>query len=340
MRRLAALAALALFVACGHDATTTIQQPASNVARAWVAGTLPDGYSIVSADERAGIRRVGYAPNGEDEYRVAITVTTPTSDPLTRGRDPRSVKVRGHDATISVLTDEGHAYGFAVVWDERVDLRVEVDGANGPTEAETLTVAGNVRGITEPDWQRLLLELSVDTHVGRVDPTATPLDVVLGSVAGDEYVLTALLPGGYPLGPEDRRLDCFHLAFRASTTADFCPGHPIWARVAGQLFVFGDVSADTARVEITASYGSSFPAFTVDAVAPPQGPSTRFYVAPLPEGACAVTLDDADGHSPGPGPTGPLSEAGDDYARCLPLMTADPMNNPPNGPPTTPTSIN
>lgn len=344
MRHPLAAASLLVLVSCAAGTTAATQSAAPPDARAWIAGKLPDGFEIVSADEQAGVRRVGYAPAGEREPQVMITATLPGPLPAARGRDPRGVRVRGHDATLSVLTDEGHTYGFEVVWNERDDLRLAVEGSNGPTEQQTLSVADDVHGMAESDWQRLLVELSLDTYVGRVDPTATPVDVVHGSIAGSDYVLTVLVPGGYPLGPEDRRLDCFHLTFRGEATKDQCPGHPMWTRVRGQLFVFGDVPADVARVRIGPSYGSSFPSFVVDGVAPGTGPSVRFYVAPLPEGACAVSADDADGQQRAPGVTGPLTEAGDDYSRCIAAMNASTPGGaptaPPASPPPTPTSIN
>lgn len=235
---------------------------------------------------------------------------------------------------MSTLTDEGQEYGFEVVWNERDDLWIAVEGSNGPTETDTLKVANDIRGITEADWQRLVRELSLDTRAGRVDPTATPVDVVHGSVDGADYVLTVLVPGEYPLGPEDRRLDCFRLTFKGVAAKDQCPGHPIWGRVAGQLFVYGDVDPGITSVRLSPSYGSRFEPFTVDTFAASTGPPQRFFVAPLPSDACAVSVDDAAGQRRAAGITGPLTDAGDDYARCLPLMNAD-TPSPTPGPPTT-----
>jgi hypothetical protein len=268
------------------------------------------------------------------EYEIAIEASSPTVARAPRGRDARPVQVRGHDATLSTLTDEGDEYGFEVVWNERPDLRLAVEGSNGPSQADTLAVAEDVRGISETDWQRLVRELSLDTHVGRVDPTSTAEDVVRGSTSGADYVLTVLVPGGYPLGPEDRRLDCFRLSYGGVTTKDQCPGHPIWERVGGQLFVFGDVPPGIDQVRVSPSYGSSFAALTVDSLAAPFGPATRFYVAALPEGACAVSVDDANGQQRDPGITGPLTESAADYTRCQPLMSASTPGG--TGPPTTP----
>jgi hypothetical protein len=328
MRRLLRLvgAACAL-AACGGGGLSTSSGSSGSTGNAWVAGHLPDGFAIISADERDGRRSVGYAPTPENEYQVLITASSPEAARPSSGREPRPAQVRGHDAALVTLTDEGHPYGFAVAWDERSDLHVVVEGSNGPSEHETLAVAEDVHTISDTDWQKLLIELSPDTHVGRVDPTATPVEASRGRISGDEYILTALVPGGFPLGSEDHRLDCFHLAFRGETTKDFCPGHPIWARVGGQLFAFGDTDAGITKLRITGIYGSSFDPFTVDVVPMSTGPRTGFYVAPLPDGACSVSVDDANGGR-GPGETGPLVAAGADYTRCTGLAPGQPPTPP------------
>lgn len=73
-----------------------------------------------------------------------------------------------------------------------------------------------------------------------------------------------------------------HLPGGFEIDKDYCPGHPVWTRVSGQLFAFGLVDADISRLRITASEGSSFDPFTVETVAAPTGPAVRFYVAVLP----------------------------------------------------------
>lgn len=208
--------------ACSDSGHVVTNAPTSN-ERAWVAGHLPGGFEIVSADDREERRTVGYAPRGDDDYQISITASTPEAAPSFGGSNQRSTRVRGHEATLFTLTDEGHDYGLPVTWDECSDLRIVVEGSNGPSEEDTLAVAEGVRGIPDAEWQRLLVELSLDTHLGRVDPTATPVEIARGMVGNDDYVLTALIPGGYPLGPEDRRADCFHLAFRDETTRTTAP---------------------------------------------------------------------------------------------------------------------
>ena len=307
--------------ACGSSAGRSVTA-SSTAGSAWVAGHLPNGFVIVSAEERAGHRTVGYAPEAERErisdFQIAITASTPATADRQQGRDARAVRVRGHDATLVTLTDEGTEYGHAVAWDERSDVRISVEGSNGPTEQDTLAVAEQVRSISETAWRTLLIELSPDTHVGRVDPHARPVEALRGTTHGSDYVLTALVPGGYPLGVDDHRLDCFHLSYRGQTTHDYCPGPQPWTRLSGQLFVFGSAPRSFSHVRITGIEGTRLDPITADTSRLSSGPPQAFYVAPLPEGTCAVSVDNADG--PGTlGGTGPLQEAGTDYTRCTGL---------------------
>ena len=337
-RALLLVAALAV-AACGQggdgDGSPDDAAVAAD-ARAVVAGHLPDGYVMVRAADDQGGRVVDYAPAADGEWRLRIVAAPPAAATEPGGRDERQVEVRGHEATLVALTDEGREYGVGLAWDERPDLRIQVLGANGPSVEEVVAVAEDVRSVPEDEWQRLLTAFSPDTHVGRPDPAATPVEAMRGSVDGDEYVLTALVPGGYPVGPDDQRLSCFRLTYRGETTPDHCPGHPIWARIEGRLLLFGDVGADVPAVRIRDRSGAGFAPFTVDTTPAPTGPPIAFYVAPLPEGACSVSVDAVGGSSPGPGETGPLADQEDDRARCLALATAPPTTVPDGA---TPTSV-
>ncbi len=295
-----------------------------------MAGRLPDGFVPLSARDTSGTRTVGYGPAAQHDDQILITASAPAAAPPSTGIDAQSVGVHKHQGRLTTLTDEGRPYGFAVAWDERSDVHLVVAGTNGPTRQQTLDVADDVRSITDAEWQRLLVELSPDSHVGRVDPRATPVEVVHGTVGEEPYALTALVPSGYPLGNDDRRVDCFRLSFRADTSSDECPAHPNWARVGGQIFVFGDVGVDVRRVRVTGAEGTILNPFTVDTFAAPSGPPMRFYVAPLPEGTCAISVDGVDGAAPTLGETGPLQEEAADYTRCT--------GSSPGSPPTPPTT--
>jgi hypothetical protein len=274
---------------------------------------------------------VGYAPKGVQEYQILIEADTPAPPmPSVTQPDDQQVNVRGHNALVAPLTDEGRQYGFSVTWDERADLRIYIEGSE-LTEPQTLAVARGVRTVSESDWQRLLVELSPDTHEGKVDPHATPIEAARGTVAGEMYTLTALIPGGFPLGPDDQRADCFHLSFAGQTTSDECPGVPVWARVGGQPFVFGTIDLTITKLRVVGVYGHTFVPFTVDTTRLATGPPTRFYVARLPEGACAINLQNADGPG-GPGTTGPLMDTGADYTRCTGLRPGQPPLPPTTAP--------
>lgn len=327
-RLLALITVVASLTACSSGGRTT-SSPSPSGGNAWVAGHLPDGFVIVSANERGAVRTVGYAPAPQQDPQIFIAASPPAAAQPTAAKGSRSVGVRGHDATLVTLTDEGQDYGFAVAWDERSNLRLVVEGSNGPSQQDTIAVAEGVRAISDAEWQRLLVELSPDTRVGRVDRTATSVEVLHGMVGAHEFLLTALVPGAFPLGPDDRRLDCFRLSYGSESTKNECPGHPIWARVNGQPFVFGDVDADIKRLRISGAEGTAFEPFIVETTAAPTGPPTRFYVAALPEGACAVSVDDPAGEG-GPGVTGPLQDSPADYARCTGATPGQPP-----APPTT-----
>src|SRR5437660_622973 len=215
MSRRALVVSIALVMAgCGGPSRVTASSPPSG--RAWLAGHLPAGFVMVRAEEQGGGRTVGYAPRPQAEPQISITASSSATE--SPGQRSRPVRVRGHAATLATLFDEGQPYGFSVTWDERPGLQLIVEGTNGPTEQETLAVAERVHAVSEPDWQRLLIELSPDTHMGRVDPSAVPTEALRGSIGGADYVLTALVPGGFPLGADDRRLDCYRLTYRGETT--------------------------------------------------------------------------------------------------------------------------
>jgi len=143
-------AVLMLATACGSGSPRTGSTSSdAGVGNTWVAGHLPEGFTIVSADESGGRRSVGYAPARDTEYQVLVSSSSPAAARPLNGRDSRRVKVRGHDAILVTLTDEGHPYGVAVAWDERPDLHIAVEGSNGPTEAGTLAVAEDVHSISD-----------------------------------------------------------------------------------------------------------------------------------------------------------------------------------------------
>ena len=73
-----------------------------------------------------------------------------------------------------------------------------------------------------------------------------------GRAAGRRWTLTALLPPGFPVVPEDRRAACYRLSFKGERSHGFdCDERTSWKRVAGTIFVFGELPARVKRVRVT-----------------------------------------------------------------------------------------
>ena len=287
----------AVGVAGGGTAETTATSSPST-GDAWVAGVLPDGFVIVGADERAGRRRVASRAviGGRRHLRLRVRDhrVSPGGGAL-RGRTsprraprPGSRRHAGHpDRRGPGVTASRSPGTSAVICASSSRART------GRPNKQTRAVADGVRTISDAEWQTLLVEFSLDTHIGRTIRTPHRSTRCTGSVDGDEYVLTALVPGSYPLGEEDRRLDCFHLAFSGETTKDYCPGHPIWARVGGRIFRFRRCRPRPSR---RCGSAPSHDSHEFDPLDGRHGRVCRaarpraFYVATLPEGACSVSV--------------------------------------------------
>src|SRR5207249_3243719 len=111
-----------------------------------------------------------------------------------------------------------------------------------------------------------------------VRPDMVRVEATGGVVGSDPWVLTALLPAGYPLTSVDRRAACFELVYRGeASNGTSCVGHPSWVRLGGQIFAVGEVPSPTSRVRVTLDNG---PPVDVDAVLLQQWAATRFWVTP------------------------------------------------------------
>ena len=254
----------------------------------------------------------GSSPAGD------VSVGTPTT-------------VRGHSALRVTLTDEGHVYGVGFTWQERPGLTITVRAAQPLGEPDARLTAEGVRPVADDTWHKLVVGTNpVAVADGTVTPDMQRVKVATGTIGQDQWVLTGLLPAGYPLVAEDRRAACFELAFRGQTSnGTSCIGHPSWLRLGQQIFAVGEVPPDVSRVRVAPDVGA---ATELDTAAVPQWSATRFWVAPLPEGTCQVTIEPTSGSQFGRGfgPTGPLDDPGTepDWARCAAQASASQPTTP------------
>jgi hypothetical protein len=302
------LLVLALLAGCGGDGADrdadTTPPDATLAPEVWAAAALvdlPDGLRPTLAEEVEGERRLTYADGSGDRYSWEVLVAT--SHPAGVARDESGVadpavttaEVRGHEALATPLSDDGRVYAQQVEWDERPDLRVRiVDARTGPmgeilaTPQSALDLAERVQGLTEAEWQALLVGLSPDTHAGRVDPDATEVEMARGFIDAEEWVLVGYVPGGYPVGPYDERLTCAQLRFAGEASDVECT-LPWVVVVEGRVFAIGSVPAETEAVNIQLG-GQGGTLITVATVEVDAGPPLRFYVTELPPGTCVVTV--------------------------------------------------
>jgi hypothetical protein len=325
------VAVLSIAAGCGSSGTTDVGSSSSSgssgssgatvdpaTAAGWVAGALPDSFGPVLLTEDADRSTISYAPADAeyDLYDSPLRVTTTARDDLASmpASGAETVDVNGHDATVLTLTDDGRAYGFAVVWQQAPGRWLRVEGLDDLSRDEVVAIARDLRPVDAAEWDRLRRALSIDTRIGEADPDATPVEVLSGAVDGETWTLTALIPSGYPLGPEDQRRDCYRLTFRGESSGDKCDDHPWWMRLGGQIFVFGPAAPDTDEVTIGPYQDLPDEPFSVATATIDQGPPTAFYVAPLPDGRCYVTITPAS--DPNLGDIGPFP-ADPDQAACL-----------------------
>src|SRR5262249_32711736 len=124
-------------------------------------------------------------------------------------------------------------------------------------------------------------------------------------IRGRGWKLTALIPEGFPVAPEDRRVACIELAYRGQRNTE--GDQPAAARrIGGKVFVFGELSPRVTHVRVAAIARHT-------ALAPGY-PLRRFYAVRLPSDTCTVTVHGADGVRTGPAAGGPEA----DRRRCAP----------------------
>src|SRR4051794_88443 len=204
-------------------------------APGWVLGTAPAGYQLVLArDLPDGSRVTSYARTLHDPYDAPLTITATPSAVATVPLQPETT-VHGRPADLVALTDDGRVYGRGLVWDDPSGDRIAVERDGHPSDALLRAWAESSAQVTPERWSALKIATSFTPD--RPPPGSRAVRVGSGRVGGRRWTLTALLPPGFPVAPEDHRAACVRVRFKgARSTA--CPPLPAWRRVGGTVFVY------------------------------------------------------------------------------------------------------
>ena len=235
----AVLMAVVLAAGCttGPESTTvtqpdpTLGELPAGESGAFALADVPDGFEIDKAYDRASDRpeddrrSISYVTTDDDEG-PGWTITArpwpddqPPFDELYEraiDEDPSAsigqVEVRGHAGYLTDDVSDGQVIGTAVAWEERPGLVVDVR-VSDQAGVDALDLAQQTYEISSDVFRALVVGTT-----GGGEPGAR-LEAVTGTVDGDPYVLTAVLPEGYPLEPIDRRAGCLELEYRGETAS-------------------------------------------------------------------------------------------------------------------------
>lgn len=277
----------------------------------WSIGAPPPDYSLVLAKQYEGRQVTYYSPRSNDPFDAPLTLEAfdPGASPYPATPAPHAV-VHGQPAELAPVSDDGQVYARSVRWIEPSGVTLVVQRDGTPSDASLIAIAESVRAESPERWRALRIAT-------RFPPSTRALPKGMKRVAvrrGPGFRLTALLPPGFPVAPEDRRSACYRLTNRGDRSYGYGCGDPTsWARVGGDLFVFGAARPEVRRVRITGEGGVDVTVRTGRA----RGyPLASFYVAKLPDDACQVSVRDADRRRE-IGQTGPLpSSPREERRRC------------------------
>lgn len=241
------------------------------LAAAFVITAPPSDWTLQRATEYDGRQASYYWHETGDPYDAPLVLVVEAP------RLPPSVAdttVHGLPADFEDVSDDGQVHARSLRWVEGDrELTVELEGR--PSDVKLRAIAESVQAVTPERWQALLVATS--SPPDRVPKGSKR--VVVRRTGG--ATLTALLPPGFPVAPEDQRAACLRLRYRGDTETT-CSVHPQWERIGGSVFVFGRVSPRVRRVRLEG--------VTVPAVRVPGYPVARFYVARLPTETCQVEI--------------------------------------------------
>jgi hypothetical protein len=304
---LAAAGLLALVAgACGSTdgpAGAEDPPPATELAPgdsgAFALATVPEGYAIARAyaDRESDRKSINYLQGGDEDlpgWTIAAGSWPEDQPPfaelmrMAKDHDESGemdeVEVHGRTAHLGPYTSDGQVVGSSVVWEERpgyvVELRVS-DGAG----VDPVALADDTYEISDEAFEAL--------RVGTTGVGSTPgarIDAVTGTVDGDPYVLTAVLPDGYPVEPIDVRAGCAELTFRgetATTCTDQFAFAPLddssQAVLGGVSFAFGVFRDGLGEVLIAPIESPAGPWERTNAAVVAEAPELTWFVASFPQ---------------------------------------------------------
>jgi len=256
-----------------------------------LSGWIIPGQHLIAARQFDDGQQTLYGPatlHDVDDARLGLEVSA----------RPRTITanatVHGVPAELGDVTDEGRAYGREVAWMESGRaFSLRLDGK--PSDARMLALAESVQPVSPERWHVLRVA------TGPPHRTRGMKRVVVRRGRG--WKLTALIPEGFPIAPEDRRVACIELAYRGQRSTG-CDEVAAWRRVGGKVFVFGELDPRIKRVRAggVAQRTARAPGY----------PLRRFYALRLPPDTCTVTIRGAGGLRTGPAAGGPDA----DRRRC------------------------
>ena len=252
---------------------------------AFAVVTVPEGFAIARAyaDRESDRKSINYLQHGDDDlpgWTIAAASWPEDQPPFAElyqmAKDRGDVEgiveteVRGHKGYVGPYTDDGRTVGSSVIWEERPGYVVEIRISDG-AGVDPVELANDTYEISADAFEAL----RAGTSGGGVP--GPRIEAVTGTVDGDPYVLTAVLPEGYPVQPIDLRAGCAELAFRGET-ATICDDQFAFAPLddAGQAVLGG----------VNFAYGVFRDGLGEVLIAPietPQGPWEPAHAAVVPE---------------------------------------------------------
>ena len=311
----AAVVASALMVAaCGSGggetaedvSSTASTELASGDSGAFAVAPVPDGFSIDRAytDRDTDRKSIEYLQHGDDDLPT-FTIAAwswpddqPFADMVQTAKvagsadEPAEADVRGHAAYVGPMTDEGRAYGTSVMWEERPGYLVELRVMDG-TGVDPVELANTTYEISAESFDSLRLGTNAGSAPG------AHVTVITGTVDGDRYVLTEILPERYPVAPVDHRAGCAELTFRGET-ASTCDSNALLvfapidaarqAMLGGVDFGFGVFRDETGDVRIAPVETPEGPWEQTNAAVVPEAPHLTWFVLSFPRVCDRVAL--------------------------------------------------